>query len=1481
MLRTSQISHIIIAAGCLFLAASFAPAADVPKLKLLFLGDSGHHQPAARFKDLAPVMKARGIELTYTDNVADLNAETLGKYAGLVLYANIDEIKPEQAQALLTYVADGKGFVPLHCASFCFRNNEEVVALMGAQFERHGTGTFRTIIAEPENPLMKGFRGFESWDETYVHTKHNEKDRVVLEYRQEGENKEPWTWTRTHGKGRVFYTAWGHDERTWGNPGFHNLVERGIRWACGGDVSLVPAFADKPEMTPISPDLKPFEYVEANVPFYPPGKAWGALEDGKRMMQLPVSPEESQRHISVPAGFEARLFTSEPNLAGKPICMNWDERGRLWICETLDYPNELQPQGEGRDRIRICEDTNGDGTADKFTVFAEKLSIPSALAFYRGGAIVQDGRETIYLKDTTGDDVADLRKVLVTGWGMGDTHGGVSNFQYGLDNWYYAMQGYNGSEPTLTDGTKTQSFRQGFFRFKVSGEGGQTAVTAIEFLRSTNNNTWGLGISEEGLIFGSTANGNPSEFMPIANRYYESVRGWSSQVLNGIAESNRFEPITEKVRQVDHHGGFTAAAGHALYTARNYPREYWNRAAFVCEPTGHLVATFIIREDGSAYRSKNSWNLLGSNDEWTSPIMAEVGPDGNVWVLDWYNYIVQHNPTPAGFKTGKGAAYESELRDKKHGRIYRLLHTAQSAPSPDKSQVEREKYYPGPGLSADAPEKLIAALSNDNFFWRKQAQRLLVERGNQDVVPVLTKLATEQNIDEVGLATGAMHAIWTLHGLGVLDGNHINGLGAAAAALRHPAAGVRRNAVLALPRRSAALQPLLASGVLQDRNRQVQLAAILTLAEISAEDDATDKRIATAIVALLAKEENLRDRWLPDALTSAAARHDGAFLATTLAGKTNLKDAGALKVVSAVAEHHARGAATDNAAADNIDSLLAALQKATPPVAEAVVDGLARGWPKDKPVKLTESSEAALIGLFEKGTPAIRSRIVALGTRWGSTRLETYAAEIAQTFFTIVEDEDKPDAERITAAGQLMEFRKTDGDAASELLDLITPRTSPELAAGIIQALRQSEAPTVGASIVERIGKLTPAVKQLAIRALLGRGEWTTALLDALEKNDVQPGELSLDQKQALAAHPNRETAERAKMLLARSGGLPSADRQKVLEELLPLTQKTGDPAAGKLVFTKQCSKCHIHSGEGTKVGPDLTGMAVHPKAELLTHLIDPSRSVEGNFRVYTIATADGLIVNGLLASESKTALEIIDSEGKRQTILREDVERLIQSPKSLMPEGFEKQVTPEELTNLLEFLTQRGKYLPLPLDKAATIVTTTGMFFEKTGDLERLIFEDWKPKVFEGVPFLLVDPRGDRIPNAVLLHGPEGKIPPTMPKSVTLPCNSSAKAIHFLSGVSGWGFPLGEKGSVSLIVRLKYADSQTEDHELKNGEHFADYIRRVDVPDSKFAYQLRGQQLRYLAIHPRRQETIKEIELVKGSDRTAPIVMAVTVEGL
>jgi len=211
-------------------ASLFASNSSAAPMHVLILGDNGHHRPTNFFELIQPALASRGIEMTYTDSLDSLNSTNLGRYDALVIYANHTRISPDQEQALLDYVESGHGFVPIHCASYCFLNSPKYIELVGAQFKSHSTGVFKETIVNPEHPVMKGLTPIESWDETYVHSKHN-TNRVVLAERRDDNGNEPYTWVREVGKGRVFYTAWGHDQRTWTNAQFVALIENGIRWA--------------------------------------------------------------------------------------------------------------------------------------------------------------------------------------------------------------------------------------------------------------------------------------------------------------------------------------------------------------------------------------------------------------------------------------------------------------------------------------------------------------------------------------------------------------------------------------------------------------------------------------------------------------------------------------------------------------------------------------------------------------------------------------------------------------------------------------------------------------------------------------------------------------------------------------------------------------------------------------------------------------------------------------------------------------------------------------------------------------------------------------------------------------------------------------------------------------------------------------------------------------------------------------------------
>jgi type 1 glutamine amidotransferase len=219
-----------IAGVCLVAAALHASVQAPRPIEVLFLGNNATLHDSARFEPMIQsALASDGIHFTYTADPNDLNPAKLSGYDALMIYANHTTITPEQEKALLAFVEGGKGFLPIHAASFCFQNSPAYIALVGAQFQRHKTGEFTTEIIKPAHDVLKGIEPFKVWDETYVHTKHN-PDRTVLMERVDETGREPWTWVRTQGKGRVFYTAYGHDERVWSHPMFHRLIRNAVYW---------------------------------------------------------------------------------------------------------------------------------------------------------------------------------------------------------------------------------------------------------------------------------------------------------------------------------------------------------------------------------------------------------------------------------------------------------------------------------------------------------------------------------------------------------------------------------------------------------------------------------------------------------------------------------------------------------------------------------------------------------------------------------------------------------------------------------------------------------------------------------------------------------------------------------------------------------------------------------------------------------------------------------------------------------------------------------------------------------------------------------------------------------------------------------------------------------------------------------------------------------------------------------------------------
>ena len=833
--------------------ATPAPASTGRPLEVLFLGhDQPTHGAAGIYQAIGAPLARKGIQLTPVLSPAALTAERLANYDALLIYGNHASLTPDQEKALVDFVESGKGLVALHSASEMFAGSERYSTLIGARSERQGSGSeFTAEIVQTSHPAVQGVQPFATWDETVTFTRQNATDRTVLMERAEGTGRSPWTWVRTQGKGRVFYTAYGHDQRTWNNPGFQTLVERAIVWSVPEPARVAFQQFKIPAVT----------YVDGmSVPNY-------ENRDPAPKYQLPFAVDEAMKFVQVPAEFTLDLFATEPDIV-KPIAFAFDERGRMWIAETIDYPNEPLAGNPGDDRIRILEDTNGDGRADKFTVFADKLNIPTSLVFANGGVIVSQPPQILFFKDTNGDDKADERKVLSTGWGQRDTHAVLSNLQYGLDNYIWGVVGYSGFDGEI-NGKKFQ-FAQAAFRFRPDG-------SDFEVMTGSTNNTWGLGFTETFDVFGSTANNDPSFHMAIPNRFFDGIEGLPTPGQRGVGSGYQsiaafyaVHPLTPYIRQVDVFNGYTAGAGHYLYTARSFPREYWNRIAFINEPTAHLIGQGIIEKQGAGFVTRDGWNLAAGAEEWFAPVHTQVGPDGAVWFADWYNFIIQHNPTPQGFSNGAGNAYESQLRDHQRGRIYRIAYK-NAPPAPKRS------------LSVNDTAGLLDALASDNMLWRLTAQRLLIERGQKDVVPQLQALVKNTAVDAIGINGGAMHALWTLKGLGEIDAATGSSYATAVAALKHPAAGVRKAAAMVLPKTAAAAGALLAANVLQDPDLHTRLAATLVIAEMPESPE-----IAPALYRESQKPENYSDKWLSRAIYIAAMRHQKAFTTAYKADKSAL-----------------------------------------------------------------------------------------------------------------------------------------------------------------------------------------------------------------------------------------------------------------------------------------------------------------------------------------------------------------------------------------------------------------------------------------------------------------------------------------------------------------------------------------------------------------------------------------------------------------
>jgi putative membrane-bound dehydrogenase-like protein len=562
-------------------------------------------------------------------------------------------------------------------------------------------------------------------------------------------------------------------------------------------------------------------------------------------LQEPLTPAQSINCLQVPMGLRAQIVASEltpgtnstVNLAYL-MHYTFDERGRVWGVDTRDYPANHNSTGttfsnpptgtarltNGQSRIVILEDLNGDGGLDNFKVFYTGLVIPTSIELVKNGVIVTVPPYVYFLpKNGANPDTAGPGQIVVDG--LGSTNAGYdSHFQNnsltrGLDNWIYGHQGSTGcGTATIASATFGGCSGGNIWRFKATSIGSDTNLFQIHSNNGPSN-SHGIGQMEDGQFFKSGATGTSRNNHQVRHGqaavdiqtsgvYYILTRdrytweGSNSQSTNGFVSSTT-----------------SATSGHDFYTSRLLPEKYWNRFAFTCEGLSAVCNMDSLVEAGSTWSAvrmpgPTRSNLFGSTDAWSAPLKARTGPDGAIWVNDWYNYLFLHNP----HQPATNGAWNSHLRAKTRTRLYRIL--------PAEGNTE-----PVLNLSNASNAQLVATLYNRNFVWRMHAQRMLIERGyNTEVGDLLDSLITKhRSSDAVAVDGPVLNALWTIEGLGRLTADTARWNPKMRNLLRHPAWTVRRNVALALPPTAASAEILKQACAVNDVHAHVRVQALQNL----------------------------------------------------------------------------------------------------------------------------------------------------------------------------------------------------------------------------------------------------------------------------------------------------------------------------------------------------------------------------------------------------------------------------------------------------------------------------------------------------------------------------------------------------------------------------------------------------------------------------------------------------------------------------
>jgi uncharacterized protein len=1437
----------------LALSVTLAAAQDSKPLRIFIRGNTKTHGPGQhdhpRFlKEWTELLNERGAKAT--GKIGFPSAAELEQTDVLVFYSQEGgTIATEDRANLDKFLKRGGGIVAIH-DSVCGNDAQWFKTIIGGAWE-HGKakwleGEVGMYFVDTEHPITRGISNFDFKDEIYYELHMMPEARVLATSFHNPFIIAPQMWTYEKENYRSFVCIPGHEYASFSLPHFRALVLRGIAWA--GKRENVDYLCTKEELGSLK---------------YPEGG--------------PTAPEKAAAKFSAHPDFNITLAAAEP-LIEKAISLDFDEKGRLWVAETPEYPGgrtinkndepiasttwakdksatgKTVDERKPKDRISWLEDTDGDGRMDKKHVFADGLELVTSLVFYKDGVIVAQAPDILWLRDSNGDGKCDMqgeRVLLYSGFGTFDTHAVINNFRRGMDGWIYGAVGYSAGSPRAKDGKDLGRITAGVIRFKPDG-------SMVEQVASGSCNTWGFDFAPDFELFYTTATCG-EHFLHVAMPEKAIARGGVTGVRSSVVvpDHQKIFPTVVPKRapyvQIDWVGAFTASAGSCIYNGGAWPERY-NNSHFSSEATMCLVHEDILEPRGASYVGKKDLahaeaEFVAANDIWFRPVHTRVGPDGALYVIDFYNQAAVHNDTRGPKHGARNAAVRPD-RDHHFGRIWRVQH-------------KQAKQLPKVNLASGNKKDWASALNHPNGAIRMNAQRLIEDNNAADVVADLQQLVAK------GSGYGRINALWTLNNLGKLDDATLT------AALAADDASVRKNGLRVIAENEGRASDANKAAVLKalnDSDARVKMNALLALANLPASED-----VAKAVVEAFPK---LQDKYLEAAAVAVASQDPMMFVRAAFGAN----DAAMLaNYVPAVVKLLANK--QDPAAAASLVILLSKQPQNIDGLKQMALDSLSATLKPEVAPAWNDELKQAMLALLKTNNRRLAGSALPLAARWDKdATLATEMRPLVEPLVGRLSNNSVPEEERGQLLSNLIGARRLDPTILPAVGSILLNETAtPTLKRRALEALGTIPDAEAGNLLVENFLKLPFALRDPALGQIVKRAEWSQAFLSAIEAKKIDLNTLGPAAVHRLRSHPEKEVADRANKIIDDIRGPDMKEKNELIAQFLPAVHQEGTIEAGKLLFTQNCATCHKFKGEGKDLAPDLTGMGAHGPEDLLVHILDPNRVVEPNFVSVNVETKDDLSFDGIVSRENRSVLVLRNAAGDYE-IQQDNIKTRRTSGMSLMPNGFES-LGKDGLRDLVGYLVADEKrFRILDLRPAFTADSTKGIFISRESTNETLRFRNFGTIRVGEVPFDIINPivsqNGN---NLVVLRGGHG-FAKTLPQKVEVKANVKANVLHFLGGVAGWGHPFGgdtkNENMPAAKVTVHYSGGETEELTFRNGVEFADYNGKYDVPGSReVPDQVRNGQVRWFSKPLRKNGTIEKLTLESFDNAVAPVFVSITAE--